>query len=129
MEHRPGALAPGGADDGGTMSMADLLARVSAAFEAAAKTPFENVHGLTGANVNRFRVDPYQISATDDDGITCTVWVVLEEIKGLHSGYGIAFDPLTEAWFVVERVQSPGTSAQFAVVIQADSLVGALEGM
>jgi len=130
MEHRPGAPAGRAADESGArVSPADLLARVSAAFDAVATTPFENLHGLTVANVSRFRVDPYQISVTDDDNITSTVWVVLEVTKGMQSGYGIAFDPVTDAWFVVERVQGSGTLAQFAVVVQADSLVDALDGM
>lgn len=107
------------------MTRENVLEQIRQALEATSTSEFNNWHGVTPSNHARFRVVPHEIMVADDEGGVCTMWMVLD---GIPPGYGVAFEPESASWAVVERHVGP-SAIPFLLVVQADSLGRALEGM
>jgi hypothetical protein len=107
------------------MTRENILEQIRQALDALSTSSFDNWHGVTPSNLARFRVVPYEIVVADDEGGVCTMWMVLD---GIPPGYGVAFEPGTASWAVVERHVGP-SAIPFLLVVQADSLARALAGM
>ena len=89
---------------------------------------YNNWHGITEQNINNFIVEPFAVSVDPDDLETENrmMWVVLQMKANLKEGYAIAFDPLQEAWSVIEYT---GTENNFIQVVAGESLAEALDSM
>jgi hypothetical protein len=89
---------------------------------------FENLHGITVKNVRQFLVPPYEATVDPDDGESAprAMWVVLHERSTVGEGYVVVLDPLDGSWGVAEATAVRGG---FIMVITADTMFGALDGM
>lgn len=89
---------------------------------------FSNWHGISPENITSHVVEPYEVNVDPDDleSPARRMWVVLHENPAKPElGYVVVFDPSELKWGVAEHV----AEANFVLVISAETLVSALEGM
>lgn len=84
---------------------------------------FDNYHGITKDNLNKFLIDPYQVLVDPDDLETDerNMWVVLK----LSEQSLVAIDPLDKSWSVLHPLQK----GKFIKTIGEETLAEALDGM
>jgi hypothetical protein len=106
------------------MDAGDVEQIVEAALDG---TAFDNFHGITPENVRRFLVEPRLVDVAPDDGEpgarTTPMWIVLA-VRPPDGGHLVVFDPASRDWGVAES-----TRTGYVLIVTADSLAGALDGM
>jgi hypothetical protein len=89
--------------------------------------PFNNWHGITSENLDSFLVQPFSVLVDPVDLETDSrlMWIIAQEYPKPEQGYVVVYDPLTRGWGVAEYQKED----QYMLVIGADSLADALDGM
>ncbi len=88
---------------------------------------FENYHGFTSQSIHEALVEPTKVLVDPDDleNEPYYMWIVLQEKKDPKQGYVIVYDIECDDWGVAEYLPK----GQYALVIWAETLADALEGM
>ena len=75
---------------------------------------FENWHGITKENINKFLVEPIAVTVNPDDLETSKrkMWVVLQTQNDIKKGHSIAYDFWQKHWAVIEYKGKENESVQ-----------------
>ena len=90
--------------------------------------PFENWHGITKENINKFLVKPTAVTVDPDDLETSKrkMWVVLQTENDIKKGYSIAYDFWQQHWAVIAYT---GKANEFVQITAEPTLAEALGSM